>query len=125
MRSMSTIDRETMLRDLYVAFNARDADAVLVHMTPEVSWPRAFEGGTVTGPEAVREYWARQWAEIDPVVEPVGFEHQADGRVAVTVAQKVTSRSDGAVLFEGEVVHVYAFDATTGLITSMEIASEA
>lgn len=121
MRFMSTTDRETMLRDLYVAFNARDADVVLAHMTPEVRWPRAFEGGTVVGPEAVREYWARQWTEIDPVVEPVGFEARPDGRVAVTVAQKVTSRADGALLFEGEVVHVYAFDDATGLVTSMEI----
>lgn len=117
---MSTPDRETLLQEMYAAFNARDADAVLARMAPEVEWPKAFEGGAVQGREAVKEYWARQWSEIDPRVEPIGFAPGEGERVVVTVAQTVRSL-DGAVIAEGEVLHVYAFDATTGLITSMEI----
>jgi ketosteroid isomerase-like protein len=112
-------DREVMLRALYVAFNARDADAVLARMAPDVHWPKAFEGGNAVGRAAVREYWKKQWTEIDPRVEPVGFDHVAEDRVAVRVAQKVRSL-EGEVLFDGEVVHVYAFDAD-GLIEAMEI----
>lgn len=105
---------------MYAAFTARDTDAVLAKMAPEVEWPKAFEGGVVVGKQAVREYWARQWGEIDPTVEPTAFAHGEDGRVVVTVAQAVRSL-DGAVIAEGEVLHVYAFDEA-GLIASMEIA---
>jgi hypothetical protein len=119
---MTMPERETLLQEMYEAFNARDVDAVLAKMTPDVAWPKAFEGGSVVGPEAVREYWARQWGEIDPTVVPVGFADGEDGRTVVTVAQTVRSL-DGDVLSDGEVLHVYAFDAATGLIASMEVVS--
>ena len=112
--------REDVLRAMYVAFNARDIDGVLAAMAPDVQWPRAFEGDSVTGLEAVRDYWTRQWTEIDPTVEPVGFTAREDGRVAVDVAQVVRSL-DGDVLSDGRTVHVYAFDAATGLVTAMTI----
>jgi hypothetical protein len=38
----------------------RARDAVLAHMTDDVDWPNAWEGGRVAGKEAVREYWTRQ-----------------------------------------------------------------
>ena len=40
-----------LLRAAYAAFNARDIDAALALMTPDVEWPRAFKGGFVHGPE--------------------------------------------------------------------------
>ena len=33
-----------------------------------------MDGGYVHGPEAVREYWTRQWTMVSPQVEPVGFQ---------------------------------------------------
>ena len=45
-----------LLRAAYAAFNARDIDAALVLMAPDVEWPRAFKGGFVQGPEAIRAY---------------------------------------------------------------------
>src|SRR5215467_7548369 len=60
-----------LLRAAYAAFNARDIDAALVLMTPDIEWPRAFKGGFVQGPEAIRAYWTEQWGEICPHVEPV------------------------------------------------------
>ena len=45
---------------------------------------------------------------IDPSVEPVAFNACPDRRVAVEVDQLVRG-SDGAVLAEGRVVHVYTF----------------
>ena len=62
-----------LLRAAYAAFNARDIDAVLATMTPDVTWPRAFKGGFVQGPQALRAYWTEQWSEINPRVEPVAF----------------------------------------------------
>lgn len=36
-----------LLRVAYAAFNARDIDAALAIMTPDVVWPKAFKGGFV------------------------------------------------------------------------------
>jgi hypothetical protein len=35
-------------------------------MTDDIDWPNGWEGGRVSGKDAVRAYWTRQWAEIDP-----------------------------------------------------------
>jgi hypothetical protein len=67
---------------------------------------------------AVRAYWTRQWALIDPRVEPRSFTVEADGRVAVAVHQVVHDLA-GTVLRDAMVEHVYTFEGD--LITSMEI----
>jgi ketosteroid isomerase-like protein len=113
-----TAPHDDLLRAVYAAFNARDIDAILAVMTPDVDWPNAWEGGRVAGREAVREYWTRQWAAIDPVVEPVGFSVRDDGRVAVEVAQTVRSL-EGEVVASGRVRHVYAFEG--GLVARMDV----
>ncbi len=82
-----------LLRSAYKAFNARDFDAALTLMTPDVNWPRAFKGGFVRGPEEVRAYWTEQWREIDGRVEPVTFHPQNDGRILVEVHQIVRDLS--------------------------------
>ena len=51
-------------------------------MTDDVDWPNAWEGGRGVGHAAVRDYWTRQWAAIDPTVEPVSVATRADGSVA-------------------------------------------
>jgi ketosteroid isomerase-like protein len=114
-------DREALLREMYATFNARDTDALLATMVPDVDWPNGWEGGRVVGHDAVREYWRRQWSEIDPTVEPEAIVARDDGRVAVTVRQTVRSL-DGALIDESTVIHTYAFDDATGLITAMEIS---
>lgn len=112
---------QALLDQTYAAFNARDIDAVLAVMRPDVIWPNGMEGGTVVGPAAIRAYWTRQWGLIDPRVEPRGFTAEADGRVAVAVHQVVRDLT-GKVLKEDMVQHVYAFEG--GQITSMEIRHE-
>jgi predicted ester cyclase len=102
------IDREDLLRATYEAFNARDIDTVLRQMAPDVDWPNAWEGGRVVGHDAVRDYWTRQWAEIDPEVQPQAFRRLPDGRIEVTVHQVVRSR-DGSVVSDGVVLHIYEF----------------
>ena len=100
------------------AFNRRDIDAVLAMMSEEVDWPNAWKGGRLTGREAVRDYWTAQWAEIDPHVEPLSVSERADGSLALRVKQVVRS-SDGELLGEDEVVHVYRIRA--GLIDRMDV----
>ena len=113
-------DFRRALTELYAAFNARDIDTVLHAMAPDVVWPNGWEGGVLRGREEVRAYWTRQWAEIDPIVVPVSFRREQDGRVAVTVRQVVRDLA-GEVIAEGHVGHVYRF--VDGLVQDMEIRS--
>ncbi|HEU0175430.1 MAG TPA: nuclear transport factor 2 family protein [Blastocatellia bacterium] len=107
-----------LLTNVYSAFNARDVDAVLAAMSADVDWPNGWEGGRIIGRDGVRDYWARQWAEIDPHVEPVGFDTDEIGRSVVKVHQVVRDL-EGNVTAEGMVEHVYLIE--DGLIKSMEI----
>jgi hypothetical protein len=116
---------ETLLRTMYVAFNARDIDAVLAAMTDDVDWPNAWEGARVHGREEVRDYWTRQWAAIDPRVTPVGFQTRAgtDGvRIEVEVEQTVRDL-DGQVVASGTVRHVYTM--RSGLVARMDVEEAA
>ncbi|MGH9765311.1 MAG: nuclear transport factor 2 family protein, partial [Blastocatellia bacterium] len=56
---------QDLLSDVYNKFNARDIDAVLAALHPEVDWPNGWEGGRVHGHAEVRDYWTRQWKELD------------------------------------------------------------
>jgi hypothetical protein len=112
------VDIERRLRELYDAFNARDADAVLAAVTDDVDWPNAWEGGRVHGKAAMRSYWTRQWAEVDPRVEPVEIAERDDGRVAVAVEQMVLDL-DGGLISKRSVRHVYTF--RDGLVARMDV----
>jgi hypothetical protein len=107
-----------LLRAAYMAFNARDIDAALAIMTPDVAWPRAFKGGFVRGPEEIRAYWIEQWSEIDGRVEPVAFYPEDAGRILVDVHQVVRDLA-GAVLADEHVGHRFTFEH--GLIKAMEV----
>jgi hypothetical protein len=111
-------DYEQTLRRTYDAFNARDIDAALELMHPDVDWPNAWEGGRVQGHAAVREYWTRQFAAIDPRVEPLSFSEDEEGRVVVDVHQVVRDQ-DGNVVADREVQHVYTF--RDGFVQQMEV----
>jgi hypothetical protein len=111
-------DPEERLLALYRAFNERDIESALAGMAPDVEWPNGWEGGHVHGHEGVRDYWTRQWAAIDPHVEPVEISVEPDGRVAVLVDQVVRDLC-GAVMASGRVVHAYRLSG--GLVTGMEI----
>ena len=113
-------DRE-LLRYAYAAFNARDIDAALATMHPDVVWANGMEGGTVAGHQGVREYWTRQWTLIDPHVDPVGFDTLADGRIAVDVHAVVKDR-EGKVLADHRVQHLYRIEDHR--VRSMEIVDE-
>ncbi|MBE9105592.1 nuclear transport factor 2 family protein [Nostoc cf. edaphicum LEGE 07299] len=107
-----------LLRAAYAAFNARDIDAALALMTPDVVWPRAFKGGFVRGPEEVRAYWTEQWSEIDGHVEPISFYLEETGRILVDVHQVVRDKAY-VVLADEHVGHRFTLEH--GLIQAMEV----
>jgi hypothetical protein len=107
-----------MLKAMYEDFNARRIEAVLQHMSPDVEWPNGMEGGYVHGIGAVRDYWQRQFAMIDPHVEPLSIAPRSDGRFDVQVQQTVHDL-DGKLMTDRQVQHVYTI--SNGLIHRMEI----
>jgi ketosteroid isomerase-like protein len=109
-----------LIEGAYEAFNRRDLDAALSGMAPAVEWPNAWEGGYVHGRGAVRDYWTRQWRELDPEVHPVAMTVLDDGRIRVLVEQTV--RQVGAPAAEAtteQVVHAYTLG--DGLVTRMDV----
>jgi hypothetical protein len=109
---------EDLIKKAYAAFNARDIDAALSTMHSDVQWPKAFEGGYVSGHNEIRKYWTRQWTEINPRVEPVGFKERQDGTLEITVHQ-IVKDLQGNLMFDGMVKHIYSLQ--DGLLRRMDI----
>lgn len=109
---------QTLLVQAYSAFNKRDIDGALAHMSEHVSWPKASEGGRVVGKGEIRAYWTRQWQEFDPHVEPIKVIEREAGQTDVKVHQLVKNLG-GDVLSDSEVWHVYTI--ANGLIERMDL----
>lgn len=100
--------KEILIQNLYNSFNLRDIDGILVNFAPDVEWPNGWEGGYLHGHDQVREYWTRQWKELNPVVSPFGFKHLPNGKLEVQVHQLVKDL-EGKVLNDGPIYHLYTF----------------
>ena len=111
-------DQVEFLKRVYDRFNARDMETVLRAMHEDVAWANGMEGGHVHGRDGVRSYWTRQWAMVDPHVEPVGFCTNPDGGVVVEVHQIVRDLQ-GNVLADQMVGHIFQFE--NGLIKRFDI----
>jgi len=116
---------ETKIKNLitkaYLAFNTRDINTALSTMHPDVQWPKAFEGGYVSGHDAIREYWTRQWTEINPRVDPIGFNKRENGTLEIIVHQTVKDLQ-GNTVFDGTVKHIYTLE--NDLLRRMDIELE-
>ena len=113
-----TTELKNLIKKAYAAFNERDIDKALSTMHPDIQWPKAFEGGYVSGHNEIREYWTRQWTEINPNVEPIEINERQNGNLEVEVLQKVKDL-DGNSLFDGTVKHIYTLQ--DNLLRKMDI----
>ena len=114
------MDEQALLTGMYEDFNTRRMEAVLAHMHPDVEWANGMEGGHVHGVDAVRAYWTRQWAAIDPHVEPLSIADDSAGRFIVEVHQTVRDL-EGKLLVDTIVHHAYRI--RNRLIERMDIES--
>ncbi len=105
-----------LLKRLYDRLNARDMEALLVAMHPDVLWANGMEGGHVRGREAVRSYWTRQWAMLNPQVDPISFCARPNGS---TRAEVTRSCAQGAILLDRTVGHIFHIEQD--LITRFDI----
>jgi len=115
---MDSFKVQDLLEKAYALFNDRDMEGIIMLMDPEVRWPNGWEGGYVEGHPGVRDYWQRQWREIDPKVFPVKISQLGDGRVEVIVHQLVKDLK-GNLLIDNRIRHLYTFK--NDLIKNMEI----
>ena len=113
-------ERET-LQGAYRDFNARNIDAVISRMHPQVDWANGMEGGHVHGKDEVRAYWKRQFTTLNPHVEPVRIEPGESGKWLLEVHQ-VVHDLQGNLLLDTTVYHTYQF--RDGLIARMDIEQQ-
>jgi nuclear transport factor 2 (NTF2) superfamily protein len=116
-----TPDNSSLLRHVYDRFNARDMETVVAALHEDVLWANGMEGGYVRGRDAVRSYWTRQWAKIDPHVEPVKFSKAPGGETVVRVHQ-VVHDLNGGLLADREVSHIFQIE--DGLVRRFDIGVE-
>ena len=69
----------------------------------------------------MRKYWTRQWAMIDPHVEPVEFSNGPEGEVVVEVHQVVRDLN-GNLLADKMVGHIFRIE--NGLIKRFDIRGQ-
>jgi len=107
-----------LLKLLYDRFDAREMEAVLAALHENVIWANGMEGGYVQGRNGVRSYWTRQWAMIDPHVDPVSFSAGSDGKVVVEVHQ-IVSDLQGKIIVDQMVGHIFQIE--NGLVKRFDI----
>jgi len=118
--NMDPSHAEPLLRQLYVNFNTRAIDALLDNLAVDVVWANGMEGGHVHGRDAVRDYWTRQFSQIQSSVTPREIELTDDGRVRVEVHQVVHSADGTQLLADTTVHHLFTFD-NAGMIARFDI----
>jgi hypothetical protein len=109
---------EDTIKKAYSAFNNRNIDEALSTMQPDIQWTKAWEGGYICGHDEIKQYWTRQWTEINPKVEPTSFDERKNGSLEVMVHQNVKDLQ-GNLIFDGFVKHIYTFQDE--LIKTMDI----
>lgn len=108
---------ETIVR-FYNELNARDLDAALARLHPDVAWPSGWGGGSLVGTEALREHLTRYWSTMQPELTPVRSHRVEGGWIEVDVHQ-IVRNLDGVVLTDNTLVH--AFRERAGLFDRMEL----
>jgi hypothetical protein len=73
---------------------------------PTLFGPMGWKVDTVHGRDEVRSYWKRQWAIVDPHVEPVEISSNGKGEVVVKVHQVVRDLK-GNLLADRLVMYVF------------------
>jgi hypothetical protein len=115
-------DEVELLKLLYDRFNARDIEAVLASLHEDVIWANGMEGGHVHGRDGVRSYWTRQWAKVDPRVEPVGFSTSSEGEKVIVEVHQIVRDRQGNVIVDQMVGHIFQIE--NGLVKRFDIRGE-
>ncbi len=111
-------NNQEFLQNLYAAFNRRDIETAVAKMHPNVKWANGQTGGFVHGRDGVRDYWTKQFQEIQPEIEILKFELDEQNRDVVTV-HLIVKDLDGNTLADMQVHQIFTIE--DGLISLYEI----
>jgi len=111
------MNTKEFFEDLYLNFNARHIENVLVLLSEDVKWANGMEGGFVHGRDAVREYWTRQFTMANPQVTPQEITDDA-GKTVVKVHQ-IVKDMDGNLILDLMIDHIFHLE--NGLVKTFEI----
>lgn len=113
--------QDALLRRMYEVFSTDEREPFIERcLAPEVDWPNILDGVRLHGREAVRAYWARQFAAGHPLVRLEGLRPDADGEAVVATVRTGMRDPAGDRWAEETVEHVYRFDEG-GLVTRMDV----
>lgn len=115
------LDLQALVERLYDANQRRDDKAFRALVHPQVEWPDVTRGGTLVGPEAVRDYWRYNDSVIRVELTPVSVWVDDEGRVVVDANQVVWNLS-GQLWSDLCVRHRYTL--RDGLFWRMDIVSD-
>ncbi len=99
-------DLQARIERLYDANQRRDFEAFRALVHPRLEWPDVTRGGTLTSPEAVREYWAYNDRGLRIEMAPVKVVLDDEGRVVV-LANQVVWNLAGKLWSDLMVLHRY------------------
>ncbi|MFE7269250.1 hypothetical protein [Streptomyces sp. NPDC057623] len=85
-----------------------------------MSSENVLDGVRLHGREAVRAYWARQFAAGHPLVRLEDLRPDTDGEAVVATVRPGMRDASGDLWAEETVEHVYRFDGD-GLVTRMDV----
>lgn len=109
--------RRNLLLRFYKALDAKDVEAVMALLHPDVDFPDQLDETRIQGAAAVRAYYVKAFALISAESTPTAFHARPDRTMEVRVHHHVTSL-DGALWHDGPVD--YSFHFRDGLIVRLD-----
>ncbi|WP_093905309.1 nuclear transport factor 2 family protein [Streptomyces sp. cf386] len=110
---------------MYEVFSTDEREPFMQRcLAPDVDWPNVLDGVRLHGREAVRAYWARQFAAGHPLVRLEGLRLDADGEAVVATVRPGMRDTSGERWAKETVEHVYRFGGD-GLVTRMDVRAGA
>lgn len=117
--------QEALLRRMYEVFSTDEREAVMQRcLASDVDWPNVLDGVRLHGREAVRAYWARQFAAGHPLLRLEGLRPDKDGAAVVATVRPGMRDASGDRWAQETVEQVYRFDAD-GLVARMDVRAGA
>ena len=110
--------RRALLLRFYKALDAKDVDAVMALLHPDVDFPDQLnDDARLHGAKAVRAYYVRAFGLITAENTPTAFHPRPDGTMEVRIHHHVTSL-EGALWHDGPVDYSISF--RDGLIARLD-----
>ena len=103
-------EAEAAVRRMYDAFNRRDIQTALQAAHPDVDWPNVLEGRRTVGLADISDYVERLFRVIDARMDVLAISEDDRGDVVVRVHQVARFLSDGALIADEVVEHIYRFE---------------